>query len=311
MLAERVKNSAAMVKALLESACLQPPAYEGAGGSASTGGGGKTRSFVLKNGLYITFFVPLPYLDPLLLQLARDENDRYLLGAPRDGETSRSAEKRDWTWVDGEVLVESLSKGCCSSVDEQGRRLHLLPRLAVTLRAHLRYMLTHLRCDLASGDACCAREVLEVEEEREGGCLHLFGIRREAAAHVGAVMEAAACPGCLLRSCPHHTHLRSLLSLLSTPSLPHPPPAAEEEEEGREEEGRGEEGREGREGKAARGERVQAGDSECGNTYTHRVQQVTVYRDRLHLSLSPPPLYLSLSPPPAVLLVSGQCAFAF
>ena len=57
MLAERVKNSAAMVKALLESACLQPPAYEGAGGSASTGGGGKTRSFVLKNGLYITFFV--------------------------------------------------------------------------------------------------------------------------------------------------------------------------------------------------------------------------------------------------------------
>jgi hypothetical protein len=45
-----------------------------------------TRSFVLKNGLYITFVLPLPYIDALLFQLARDDNDSRLPGAARDSE---------------------------------------------------------------------------------------------------------------------------------------------------------------------------------------------------------------------------------
>ena len=47
-----------------------------------------TRSFVLKNGLYITFVLPLPYIDALLFQLARDDNDSRLPGAARDSEVS-------------------------------------------------------------------------------------------------------------------------------------------------------------------------------------------------------------------------------
>jgi hypothetical protein len=46
-------------------------------------------AFVLKNGLYINFLVEMPYLDPLLFQLARDDNDACLPGADPGSATIR------------------------------------------------------------------------------------------------------------------------------------------------------------------------------------------------------------------------------
>ena len=148
-LRERVKNSNHAISQLLQHSSLSPaveaagaihitqpattiaevtktndtPAHACSGGQeARKGGFPKTRSFVLKNGLYVTFVLPLPNVDPLLFQLARDENDSTLPGAARDSETSRSAEKRDWTWVDATALLDScVSKGRCRTVDQEGQ----------------------------------------------------------------------------------------------------------------------------------------------------------------------------------------------
>jgi hypothetical protein len=126
-LRERVQNSNHAISQLLQHSSLPPaveaPAHACSGGQeARKGGLPKTRSFVLKNGLYVTFVLPLPYVDPLLFQLARDENDSTLPGAARDSETSRSAEKRDWAWVDATALLDScVSKGRCRTVDQEGQ----------------------------------------------------------------------------------------------------------------------------------------------------------------------------------------------
>jgi hypothetical protein len=70
-LRERVRSSIDTVSQLLEHACLAPAPPTNAHTLASGGGEeGKTRSFVLKNGLYITFVLPLPYIDVLMFQVA-------------------------------------------------------------------------------------------------------------------------------------------------------------------------------------------------------------------------------------------------
>ena len=91
---ERVQQSISTVSSLIQRTCLQRD--NAAGPTAAVADDIKTRSFVLKNGRYITFVLPLPYVDALLFQLARDENDSLLApGAVRDdSESSRSAEKR-------------------------------------------------------------------------------------------------------------------------------------------------------------------------------------------------------------------------
>lgn len=61
-LSERIGRSYDTLQAM-----LSPP--EASRGSAA---------FTIKNGLYINFLVEMPYLDPLLFQLARDDNDASL-----------------------------------------------------------------------------------------------------------------------------------------------------------------------------------------------------------------------------------------
>ena len=184
-LSDRVRNSSALVSSLVEHSCLRAcwpggPAEGGGSDCPETRPEARQntshRGFVLKNGLYITFVVPLPYIDALLFQLARDENDCLLPGAARDSDSCRCAEKRDWAWVDAQVLVDSLSKGRCRAIDQEGQPLHLLPRLAVTLRAYLPFMIAHLGCHVPCGELCLSGQVLDVSLEKVGRCLHLFGI---------------------------------------------------------------------------------------------------------------------------------------
>ena len=176
-LSDRVRNSSALVSSLIEHSCLRACRPDGpAEGGTSDCLNTPHRGFVLKNGLYITFVVPLPYIDALLFQLARDENDCLLPGAARDSDSCRCAEKRDWAWVDAQVLVDSLSKGRCRAIDQEGQPLHLLPRLAVTLRAYLPFIIAHLGCHVPCGELCLSGQVLDVSLEKVGRCLHLFGI---------------------------------------------------------------------------------------------------------------------------------------
>jgi len=134
------------------------------------------RVFVMKNGSYLTFFLPLPYIDPLLFQLARDENDKLVPGAERDSDTCRCAEKRDWAWLDAEEVLRGVEKGKCCVVDEDGQRFNLLPRLAVSFRSHLRFILDHLLCCRPCKQ--CDMTILRVPKESECRCLHLLGMKQ-------------------------------------------------------------------------------------------------------------------------------------
>ena len=177
-LPERIERSFTSVLALCEEAVT----HGGASAQAVA------RSFVIKNGLYITFVLPLSYIDALLFQLARDENDKQLTDARDSGMTCRAAEKRDWTWVDAGVLADSMLQGQCRTKDQEGQTLHLLPRLAVSLRTNLRFMLSHMRSAQPRPDALLPR-MLEVGEE-ETACLHLFGVCKQVvAADVQSVLE--------------------------------------------------------------------------------------------------------------------------
>lgn len=162
-LCERVQNSAGVMR----------EAVRRGGGGAGGVVQAPHRCFVLKNGLYVSFVVRVPYLDPLMFQIARDDNDESLPGAEPGSGTCRAAEKRDWTWVDAPALLSAVEGGQCWVLDQHGQRLHLLPRLAVTLRSFATLMLDHIACD--SCETC--RPLLRVPLDEEGRCLHLFDIR--------------------------------------------------------------------------------------------------------------------------------------
>jgi len=52
------------------------------------------------------------------------------------------------------------------SYAQDGQRLHLLPRLAVTLRSHLSFIMTHLYCNAPCSVSCIPRQVLRVMSPR-------------------------------------------------------------------------------------------------------------------------------------------------
>lgn len=56
-----------------------------------------------------------------------------------------AAEKRDWTWVDSLEVMDRVEGGSCRVRDLSGERIHLLPRLALTLRAYLRSVIGSIR----------------------------------------------------------------------------------------------------------------------------------------------------------------------
>mmetsp|Transcript_25449 Transcript_25449/g.84171 ORF Transcript_25449/g.84171 Transcript_25449/m.84171 type:complete len:417 (-) Transcript_25449:318-1568(-) len=177
-LEQRVQTSIANIRTILRDCC----ATAGSAGEGEEGDNGRKlqahrlkRVFVMKNGSYLTFFLPLPYIDPLLFQLARDENDKLVPGAERDSDTCRCAEKRDWAWLDAEEILRGIEKGKCCVVDEDGQRFNLLPRLAVSFRSHLRFILDHLPCCRPCKQ--CNVTILRVPKESECRCLHLLGMK--------------------------------------------------------------------------------------------------------------------------------------
>jgi hypothetical protein len=102
-----------------------------------------------------------------------------------------AAEKRDWAWVDALELIERLvDGGSCRVRARDGQRLILLPRLGVTLRSYLRYLLMCIESRTPSAD------ILVVPLQTASRCLHVFGVQAsfsEVQAKEAFEMVSAAC----------------------------------------------------------------------------------------------------------------------
>ena len=125
-MAARVASSAASMRA-----CL----------SATTAPGALGPVFSVVAEAYTMFAVAVPFVDTLIFQLARDENDAEAAEECNEEESAEGAlrrrvgEKRDFAWVSLASLLAAVSGGKTRLRDKEGQTLTLLPRLGFALKS--------------------------------------------------------------------------------------------------------------------------------------------------------------------------------
>ena len=125
-MAARVASSAASMRA-----CLSATAAPGALGPVCR----------VVSEAYTMFAVAVPFVDTLIFQLARDENDAEAAEECNEEESAQGAlrrrvgEKRDFAWVSLASLLAAVSGGKTRLRDKEGQTLTLLPRLGFALKS--------------------------------------------------------------------------------------------------------------------------------------------------------------------------------
>jgi hypothetical protein len=166
---------------------------------------------------YVMYCVECTYIDSLMFQLARDENDNDLLtaaaaaaptnagrGAARTeaaaapasagattGMSRRCGEKRDFAWVSLRQLGRAGQAGRLRLRAVDGAKVTLLPRLAFALRAAAPHLLSRVSGARPQQQAL---EWLRVPPPPAGRCLYLSSDASEP----GALLEAVVAGACAL-----------------------------------------------------------------------------------------------------------------
>lgn len=190
-LVSRVENSA---KAMLAQLCETGIAPDS---SASSKLG---PTFAVVGETYTMYACAVPFVDTLIFQLARDENDAEATAATgrstensADGSSKadeealrklrrRCGEKRDFAWVPLQSLLVAVGSGRTWLRDVDGQMITLLPRLGYALQTSGPVLLQSISEVLLGGSSASPRRrsvtVLSLPPRHTGGCSLYLSVRR-------------------------------------------------------------------------------------------------------------------------------------